>query len=101
MRSDAQVAHPGIVGEDDVERRRDLPRSRPLVEDVCDGGGADGAAGEGVLEGDLQFRGADPVEELEDPGDLATEVLAALGQGSTKASALGQEARSRSRPRSS
>jgi hypothetical protein len=47
---------------------------------VGDGGGTDRATGERVPEGDLQLRGADPVEELEQPGDLAAEVLAPQGQ---------------------
>jgi hypothetical protein len=47
---DAQVAHAGIVGQDDVERGRGATRAGPLIEEMGHGVGTQGAAGEGRLE---------------------------------------------------
>ena len=35
VRSDDEVAHPRVVGEDDVDDRWDTGRASALIEDVC------------------------------------------------------------------
>jgi hypothetical protein len=50
VRQDAQIAHAGIVGEHDEERRGGAARALLLVEEIGDGGRADGAAREDLGE---------------------------------------------------
>jgi hypothetical protein len=62
---DAELAHARIIGQDDVDRRRQSPSPAALVEDVRDGDGAEGAPREGLAEGGIERAGAHLVEEPE------------------------------------
>ena len=101
VRRDAEVAHAGVGGQDHVERRARAAGAGALVEDVGDGGGAEGAAGERVGEGGVELGRAVPVEEPEQAGDWPPRCSPRQASASRKASARGQAARRRSRPRSS
>src|SRR5712691_11504769 len=77
---DAQVADARIVGQDDGERGWGAACPRALVEEMSDGGGVDGAAGEGVRQGRLESRRAVLIEQAEEGQRLRREGLPAPGE---------------------
>ena len=81
MRRDAEIAHAGIGGQHEVERRGLAAGAAALLEHVGDGGGADRAAGEGLGERGLQRGRADLIEQAQQARGLAGERVAPDGEG--------------------
>jgi len=81
MGRDPQVAHAGIGGQHEGDRRRLPTGAAALLEDVGDRGGADGAAADRLRQGRIEGAGADLVEQVQQARRLAGERLAAAGEG--------------------
>jgi hypothetical protein len=63
------------------ERGRGTGSACRLVEHVCDGLGRERAAPEGIGDGGVEGRGAEAIEQPQEPGGRTSEVPAAQGDG--------------------
>lgn len=71
MRRDAEIAHAGIGGQDDVDRRREMAGAPALLEEMGDRCRANGLPLEGLCQRRVEEAGADLIEEIEQAGGLS------------------------------
>jgi hypothetical protein len=86
---DAQVADAGIGGEHEVDEGGQVAGPALLVEEVGDGGGADGHAAQSLGQGGVEQGRADLIEQAEQVGGLAGERVPADGEGLEEGGGLG------------
>ena len=92
VRRDPEVAHAGVVGQDDRDGRRRLARAGPLVEQMGDRGSGDGAAIEGLAERALDRTGAMRIEQAGQTCCVRADGLASASQGIEESGGAGARA---------
>jgi len=81
VRRDAEVAHAGVVRQDDGERWGLAPRASALVQQMGDGSGIDGAAGQRGGQRGVERAGPVLIEQAQERRGLRRQRLAAQGEG--------------------
>lgn len=79
VRSDVEVAHARIVGQDGIEPRRSSASAAPLIEHVGDRLRGERASAVRLCDGDVELARSVLVEQVQKPRRRAAEVAAVLG----------------------
>ena len=80
MGRDVEIADPRVVGEHGIQGRELVSGAGAAIEDVRDGDGGDGPAGDGFREGGVEFGGPIAFAEFQQAGSMAGQRLPAQGQ---------------------